>query len=241
MRSRSGGPTQRLLLWWRPRRRSKDTVQGAKLPSRLCRNPRWLRLRARRFQHHRRRWSLWVGRTKGICRWRPGGTPELNPISRQLPPSRPCRPIQIEVFASVDLRLPTQGNMICILRHQNIGQPTRGPASLQSIGQIGSGVCMIVSQRVQHILGRVADDLQAGRDVLQHLRPASTAHHRTLSSLLQQAYVCGSRGVDAQAWQTLPFSARGAGAAGGGLSASPVSNSFSFNPSCSFSRAICSL
>ena len=61
--------------------------------------------------------------------------------------------VEVDAFASVDLRLPIERLMIGILRDQHMREQT-GPASPRSIGRDGAGACTIRSQASQLSFGR---------------------------------------------------------------------------------------
>ena len=84
-------------------------------------------------------------------------------------PVRHGRAVEVDALASVDLRLPVERKVVCILRHQHVREQARTCLAARDgqrrCGCLGNGVATLAGE-----LGAdVAHDLEAARHILQHL------------------------------------------------------------------------
>src|SRR5271168_2050507 len=84
-------------------------------------------------------------------------------------PSGKGRAIQVDAFASIDLRLPVERLMIGILRYQYMGEQTRSREAAVDGARRRRSLHDAIAGIAAQLRPHMADDLEAGPHVLQHL------------------------------------------------------------------------
>jgi hypothetical protein len=84
-------------------------------------------------------------------------------------PSGECRAIQVDAFASIDLRLPVERLMIGILRYQYMCEQTRSRKSAVDGARRCRGLHDAIAGIAAQLGPHMTKNLEAGPHVLQHL------------------------------------------------------------------------